>query len=48
MTLTVVDLSIDESYVEDIMKVNIFRPEQDMPQISLVAQPVLLRKVKVR
>lgn len=47
MALTIVDKSIEESYEIDIMKVNIFLARSDMPTISGVAQPVLLRNFRV-
>ncbi|KFY00333.1 hypothetical protein O988_03371 [Pseudogymnoascus sp. VKM F-3808] len=48
MALTIVDKSIEESYEIDIMKVNIFLARSDMPTISGVAQPVLLRNFRVQ
>ncbi|KFY16358.1 hypothetical protein V492_01400 [Pseudogymnoascus sp. VKM F-4246] len=48
MTLTIVDQSIEESYEWDVMKVNVFLPRPDMPVISAVAQPVLIRNCRVQ
>lgn len=47
MTITIIDQSIEESFEMDVMKLNVFLPRPDMPAISGVAQPVLIRNCRV-
>lgn len=48
MTVSLVDLSIEDHGERYVMKLNIFKSPKEMPPLPSVGQPMVVSKAKVR